>query len=190
MAAAPVALGAAGAASGPGALWERVVAAAEPSPRDQAMVEAFEPVSWDGVTLVVRRTGAGGIAGTAIQDMLASLAARAEGRPVRVTVQGAAPVASSPAPAAAPARAPRRDAGIDTPEVSVASRTAAPRGDDGVVSHPLVRAVAELFDASVVRIEAAGTISPQAADTDAAARAPGMSGGGAPDDADHGDDDV
>jgi len=188
MAPAPVALGAAGAESGPGAVWDRVVAAAEPSPRDQAMVEAFEPVAWDGVTLTVRRTGAGGIGGTAIQDMLASLAARAEGRPVRVTVQGAAPAA--PVPAAAPARAPRRDTGVDAPEVSLANQPAAPRGDDGVVSHSLVRAVAELFDATVVRIEAAGTISPQAADTDAAARAPGMSGGGAPDDADHGDDDV
>lgn len=190
MAPAPVALGAAGAASGPGAIWDRVMAAAEPSPRDQAMVEAFEPVAWDGMTLTVRRTGAGGIAGTAIQDMLASLAARAEGRPVRVAVQGAAPAAASPVPASAPTRAPRRDTGADAPEVSVTNRPAAPRGDDGIVSHPMVRAVAELFDATVVRIEAAGTISPQAADTDAAARAPGMSGGGAPDDADHGDDDV
>ncbi len=188
MAPAPVALGAAGAASGPGAVWDRVVAAAEPSPRDQAMVEAFEPVAWDGMTLTVRRTGAGGIAGTAIQDMLASLASRAEGRPVRVAVQGAA--SAAPVPAAATVRAPRRDPGLDAPEVSPANRPAAPRGDDGVVSHPLVRAVADLFDATVVRIEAAGTISPQAADTDAAARAPGMSGGGAPDDADHGDDDV
>lgn len=188
MAPAPVALGAAGAASGPGAMWDRVMAAAESSPRDQAMAEAFEPVAWDGTTLTVRRTGAGGIAGTAIQDMLASLASRAEGRPVRVAVQGAAPAA--PVPAAATVRAPRRDPGLDAPEVSPANRPAAPRGDDGVVSHPLVRAVADLFDATVVRIEAAGTISPQAADTDAAARAPGMSGGGATDDADHGDDDV
>jgi hypothetical protein len=58
------------------------------------------------------------------------------------------------------------------------------------VSHPLVRAVAELFDATVVRIEAAGTISVQATDTDAAAPAPGRSEGGAPDDPDHGEDDV
>jgi hypothetical protein len=181
MATAPVALGAAGATSGPGAMWDRIVAAAEPSPRDQAMVEAFEAVGWDGVTLTVRRTGAGGIAGTAIQDMLASLASRAEGRPVRVTVVGVAPDAAA---------APRRDAVAQVPEVTVPSRAAAPRGDDGAVSHPLVRAVAELFDATVVRIEAAGTISVQATDTDAAAPAPGRSEGGAPDDPDHGEDDV
>jgi hypothetical protein len=185
MATAPVALGAAGATSGPGAMWDRIVAAAEPSPRDQAMVEAFEAVGWDGVTLTVRRTGAGGIAGTAIQDMLASLASRAEGRPVRVTVVGVAPDA-----AAAPRRDVRRDAVAQIPEVTVPSRAAAPRGDDGAVSHPLVRAVAELFDATVVRIEAAGTISVQATDTDAAAPAPGRSEGGAPDDPDHGEDDV
>lgn len=190
MAPAPVALGAAGAASGPGAMWDRVISAAEPSPRDQAMVEAFEPVGWDGVTLTVRRTAAGGIAGTAIQDMLASLASRAEGRPVRVAVQGTAPAAVSPASASGAVRGSRRDEHLDAPDGSVTSRPAAPRGDDGVVSHPLVRAVAELFDATVVRIEAAGTISPQGADTEAAARAPGRSEGGAPDDADHGDDDV
>jgi hypothetical protein len=185
MATAPVALGAAGATSGPGAMWDRIVAAAEPSPRDQAMVEAFEAVGWDGVTLTVRRTGAGGIAGTAIQDMLASLASRAEGRPVR----GGAPDAAAAA-AAAPRRDARRDSGPEAPAVTVVSRPAAPRGDDGAVSHPLVRAVAELFDATVVRIEAAGTISAQATDTDAAAPAPGRSEGGAPDDPDHGEDDV
>jgi hypothetical protein len=187
MATVPVALGAAEASSGPAALWDRIVAAAEPSPRDQAMVEAFEAVGWDGVTLTVRRTGAGGIAGTAIQDMLASLASRAEGRPVRVAVRGGAPDAAA---AAAPRRDARRDSGPEAPAVTVVSRPAAPRGDDGAVSHPLVRAVAELFDATVVRIEAAGTISAQATDTDAAAPAPGRSEGGAPDDPDHGEDDV
>jgi hypothetical protein len=104
---------------------------------------------------------------------------------VRVAFVGVAPDA-----AAAPRRDVRRDAVAQVPEVTVPSRAAAPRGDDGAVSHPLVRAVAELFDATVVRIEAAGTISAQATDTDAAAPAPGRSEGGAPDDPDHGEDDV
>ena len=196
IAAAPAALGAAGAAAGPSEAWERVAAAAEASPRDQAMVEAFEAVSWDGVTLAVRRSGPGGVAGTAIQDMLAELASRALGRPVRVAVEG---------PRAAPARpeptAPRADASSRAgdarpgaaehpPEVSVTRATTAPRGDDGAVSHPFVRSIAELFDATVVRIEAAGTLPPQAAGPDPAARAPGQADAGAHDEADQGDDDV
>ena len=60
-----------------GALWTRIAEVAEASPRDQAMVDAFEPVAWTDGTLVVRRARGGGAAGTAVVDMLSSIAARA-----------------------------------------------------------------------------------------------------------------
>lgn len=127
-----------------GALWRRIAEAAEASPRDQAMVDAFEPVSWADGTLVVRRArGGGGAGGSAIVDMLAAVASRAAGRTVRVRVD-AEPVA-------------RR-----VEQVAVAApagRAPSPR-DDAMASHPLVREVSALFDATIVRIESAGSLSP------------------------------
>jgi hypothetical protein len=126
-----------------GALWKRIADAAESSPRDQAMVDAFEPVSWSDGTLVVRRARGGGAGGTAIVDMLTSIAGRAAGRPVRVRVD-AEPVARRVEQVAVAAPAARRPA---------------PR-DDAMASHPLVREVSELFDATIVRVEAAGSLAP------------------------------
>lgn len=126
-----------------GALWKRIADAAEASPRDQAMVDAFEPVSWSDGTLVVRRARGGGAGGTAIVDMLASIAGRAAGRPVRVRVD-AEPVARRVEQVAVAAPAARRPAARD----------------DAMASHPLVREVSELFDATIVRVEAAGSLAP------------------------------
>ena len=70
-----------------GALWKRISELAEESPRDQAMVDSFAPVSFADGVLVVRRARAGsGAAGTAIVDMMVSLATRAAGRSMRVRV--------------------------------------------------------------------------------------------------------
>jgi len=57
--------------------------------------------------------------------------------------------------------------------------------DDPVAVHPLVREVSALFDATIVRIEAAGTLSP----SDAAAAA-GTDAAEAAEPGHHGDDDV
>lgn len=126
-----------------GALWGRIAEVADASPRDQAMVDAFEPASWSDGTLVVRRArGGAAAAGTAVVDMLVSIASRAAGRPVRVRVD-ADPVA-------------RRveQVQVAAPE----SRRPAPR-DEAMATHPLVREVSALFDATIVRIEAAGSLA-------------------------------
>ena len=127
-----------------GALWKRIAEVAESSPRDQAMVDAFEPVSWSDGTLVVRRArGGAAAAGSAVVDMLVSIASRAAGRPVRVRVD-ADPVA-------------RRVEQVSVPAPE--ARRPAPR-DDAMATHPLVREVSALFDATIVRIEAAGSLPP------------------------------
>lgn len=137
-----------------GALWRRIAEVAEASPRDQAMVDAFEPVAWTDGTLVVRRARGGGAAGSAVVDMLSAIAARAAGRTVRIRVD-AEPVARRIEQVAVPAPEPRRPA----------------FRDEAMASHPLVREVSALFDATIVRIEAAGSLtsgaSQTAADVDA-----------------------
>jgi hypothetical protein len=85
--------------------------------------------------------------------MLSSIAARAAGRSVRIRVD-AEPVARRVEQVA-----------VAAPE----SRRPAVR-DEAMASHPLVREVSALFDATIVRVEAAGSLSggnPQpAADAD------------------------
>lgn len=133
-----------------GALWRRIAEVAESSPRDQAMVDAFEPVSWSGGSLVVRRArGGAAAAGSAVVDMLVSIASRAAGQPVRVRVD-ADPVV-------------RRVAQVPVPAPE--ARRPAPR-DDAMATHPLVREVSALFDATIVRIEPAGSL-PSAGDAGA-----------------------
>jgi len=148
-----------------GALWKRILQVAEASPRDQAMVDSFEPLSYADGTLVVRRTRGGGAAGTAILEMLTSVASRAAGRSVRVRIDADAPV--------------RRVESVAAPAVALPGRAPSLR-DDPVAVHSLVREVSALFDATIVRIEAAGTLTP----SDAAAAAAGTEPGT------HGDDDV
>ncbi|MFO0963485.1 MAG: hypothetical protein U0625_11355 [Phycisphaerales bacterium] len=81
----------------------------------------------------------------------ASRGAFAAPQPTTTVRAPAAPVAATPAPA--PASAP------------AAPRTPAPAAaalrDDPVQRHELVRTVARLFDATVVRVEAAGTLPAQ-----------------------------
>ena len=135
------------------------------------MVECFEPVSVDAGVLTVRRSRPGAAAGTALQDMLAAIATRAAGRPMRVQVEaggaaGAPAAVRAPAPPSrpavtlvaparmrAPAEAPER-----TPEDAPAPARAA--ADRDAAAHPFVQRLAELFDARIVRIEAAGTLPP------------------------------
>lgn len=154
-----------------GALWKRMEDVAQDSPRDMAMVGAFRPVGLDGAVLVVRPERGGG-GGTAMQEMLASLAARAAGRPVRVRVDAerAAPPRAVPiareAPAARPgapdARATEPDSTLaGAAEQRPAARSPAPGAalrDDPAANHPLVREVSSIFDATVVRVEVAGTL--------------------------------
>ncbi|MFO0001293.1 MAG: hypothetical protein ACK559_09190, partial [bacterium] len=54
-----------------GALWSAIEQSAGDSPREHAVVESFEPVSFADGTLAVRRARPGGGSGTALQDMLA-----------------------------------------------------------------------------------------------------------------------
>lgn len=126
-----------------GALWKRIVELAEGSPRDQATVDEFAPVAWDGAVLAVRPARAGGASGSAICDMLAAVASRAAGRPVRVRVDAPPPALRPAEQAAPPARVPGRAPSLR---------------DDPVAAHPLVREVSALFDATIVRVEAAGTL--------------------------------
>jgi hypothetical protein len=82
--------------------------------------------------------------------MMVSIATRAAGRPMRVRVD------ADPAPrkvevVAAPAVAPQ-----------LPGRAPSLR-DDPVVTHALVREVSALFDATIVRVEAAGTLPASAA---------------------------
>lgn len=147
------------------------------------MVESFEPVSFADGTLAVRRAQPGGGSGTALQDMLAAIASRAAGRPVRVRVEAgvtANPSATVPVPAAparptvtlvAPARlrapeeppAPRptsreEPAPAAAPDPVPSSAPARAEDDRAAAMHPFVQQLADLFDARIVRIEAAGTI--------------------------------
>ncbi|MFM8874278.1 MAG: hypothetical protein ACKOJI_13225 [Phycisphaerales bacterium] len=141
------------------------------------MVESFEPVSVADGMLTVRRSRAGGGAGTALQDMLATIASRAAGRPMRVRVEASAAAAlPSPPPRPtvtliAPARL-REAEGASTSRppsreerapvaASDAAPTAAParaEDDRAAATHPFVQRLADLFDARIVRIEAAGTL--------------------------------
>ena len=148
-----------------GALWKRILRVAEASPRDQAMIDSFEPASYADGVLVVRRTRGGGAAGTAILEMLTAVATRAADRSVRIRIEADAPV--------------RRIETVAATSVTIPGRAASLR-DDPVAVHPLVQEVSALFDATIVRIEAAGTLTP----SDAAAAAAGTEPGT------HGDDDV
>jgi hypothetical protein len=147
------------------------------------VVESFEPVSVADGILTVRRARPGGGAGTALQDMLAAIASRTAGRPVRVRVEAnASAAAQSAVPATPPPSRPAvtlvAPARLRAPEDAPASRPAA-RGeptpmaasdaapsaasaraedDRAAATHPFVRQLADLFDASIVRVEAAGTL--------------------------------
>jgi hypothetical protein len=112
-----------------GALWKRILELAQASPRDQATVDSFVPVSWVDGVLSVKCAPGTGTSGTAVSDMLASLATRACGRAARVRVD---------------------------------AEVAAPRRMEPAVRHPLVLEVSALFDATIVRVEAAGTLPPTA----------------------------
>jgi hypothetical protein len=122
-----------------GALWKRILELAQASPRDQATVDSFIPVSWVDGVLSVKCAPGTGTSGTAIADMLASLATRACGRVARVRVD-------------AEAAAPRRMETAAAPSLR----------DDPATRHPLVLEVSALFDATIVRVEAAGTLPPTA----------------------------
>ncbi|MBL9141437.1 MAG: hypothetical protein JNK53_06175 [Phycisphaerae bacterium] len=106
---------------------------AELSPREQATLEAFEPVSLSGSSLTVRsKDGAAGASFAASRmELLTSMVRIAAGSPMRVTLE------------AVVARAP-------------ALPTAA--ADDSIRNHPIVRKVAMLFDATIVRVETSGTL--------------------------------
>jgi hypothetical protein len=97
--------------------------------------------------------------------MLTSVASRAADRSVRIRIDADAPV--------------RRIEAVAAPSVALPGRAPSLR-DDPVSKHPLVSEVSALFDATIVRIEAAGTLTP----SDAAAAAVGTEPGT------HGDDDV
>ena len=112
------------------------------------MVDSFAPGSYADGVLVVRRTRGGGAGGTAILEMLTAVASRAAGRPLRVRIE-----ADSPA---------RRIEAVAAPPVALPGRAPSLR-DDPVSVHPLVREVSALFDATIVRIEAVGTLSPSEA---------------------------
>ncbi|MFM8697955.1 MAG: hypothetical protein ACKOF7_04670 [Phycisphaerales bacterium] len=145
------------------------------------MVESFEPVSVADGMLTVRRSRAGGGAGTALQDMLATIASRAAGRPMRVRVEASAAAAvpsalpSSPprptvtliAPArlreaegASTSRPPSREerAPVAASDAAPAAAPARAEDDRAAATHPFVQQLADLFDARIVRIEAAGTL--------------------------------
>ena len=145
------------------------------------MVESFEPVSVVDGMLTVRRARPGGGAGTALQDMLATIASRAAGRPMRVRVEAgaaaAAPGAIPPppprptvtlvaparlrAPEEAPtSRPPSREepTPVAAPDAPAAASPARAEDDRAAATHPFVQQLADLFDARIVRIEAAGTL--------------------------------
>jgi hypothetical protein len=144
------------------------------------VVESFEPVSFADGTLTVRRARPGGGSGTALQDMLAAIASRAAGRPVRVRVEGnvsaaaqsAVPLPSRPtvtlvaparmrAPEEAPtSRPPSREepAPVAASDAAPAATPARVEDDRAAATHPFVQQLSDLFDARIVRIEAAGTL--------------------------------
>jgi hypothetical protein len=133
------------------------------------VVECFEPVSVGAGVLTVRRSRPGTAAGTALQDMLAAIATRAAGRPMRVQVEaggaaGATAAVRAPAPLPRPAVtlvAPARvRAPAEAPERTPEEAPARAAADRDAAAHPFVQRLAELFDARIVRIEAAGTLPP------------------------------
>lgn len=145
-------------------------------------MESFEPVSVADGTLTVRRARPGGGAGTALQDMLAAIASRVAGRPVRVRVEGnvaaglsgsaPSPLPSRPtvtlvaparlrAPEESPtSRPPSREAPmpVAAPDAAPAAAPARAEDDRAAAMHPFVQQLSDLFDARIVRIEAAGTL--------------------------------
>lgn len=166
-------------------MWSAIERSAGDSPREHAVVESFEPVSVADGILTVRRARPGGAAGTALQDMLAAIASRAAGRPMRVRVEAgaaAAPPAAVQVPAlpprptvtlVAPARlrvpdelpaphpAPRHEPAPAAAADAAPSASPARAEDDRAAAlHPFVQQLSELFDARIVRIEAAGTLPP------------------------------
>ena len=144
------------------------------------MVESFEPVSVADGTLTVRRARPGGGAGSALQDMLATIASRAAGRPMRVRVEASAaaavpvalplpprPTVTLVAPArlreaeeASTSRPPYREEPAPVAATDAAPAASPPRAEDdrAAATHPFVQQLADLFDARIVRIEAAGTL--------------------------------
>jgi hypothetical protein len=168
--------------------------AAAASPREHAVVESFTPVSAADGVLTVRRARPGAPGGTALQDMLAAVATRAAGRPMRVRLEAAGDAA--PAPVSAPVPPPRPAVTLVAParapstgrsEASPAAPTPAhaqpadaaaaahvpPSADDRAVAmHPFVQQLSDLFDARIVRIEAAGTLPAAAVPVADAADAP------------------
>ncbi len=109
-------------------------------PREMALLESFEPLSLtEGVLrLRVRSAERGATFAAARSEQVAALAQAASGQRIRVMVDAAEPAARRPAPAPAASGA----------------------GDDAARHHPLVRQIADLFDASIGRVEAAGTLPP------------------------------
>ena len=168
--------------------------AAAASPREHAVVESFVPVSVADGVLAVRRSRPGAPGGSALQDMLAAVATRAAGRPMRVRLEAAADAGPVPAVAPVPpARptvtlvAPARALAPDRPEARpvAPSPAAAPRADSAaaapvvpsaddraVATHPFVQQLSDLFDARIVRIEAAGTLPAAAVPAADATEAP------------------
>lgn len=168
--------------------------AAAASPREHAVVESFVPVSAADGVLVVRRARPGAPAGSALQDMLAAVATRAAGRAMRVRLEAAADAAPAPVPVpvpparptvtlVAPARALAPDRSEARPAASVPASApradaagvahVAPSADDRAVAvHPFVQQLSDLFDARIVRIEAAGTLPPAAVPAADASDAP------------------
>lgn len=120
-----------------GALWERMEQRAADVPREQALLEAFEPVALEHGGLRVRVRGAAANAGYAASRIgqLQAMARAAAGGALRVSIDEPAPAAAA-SPRALPAAG----------------------ADDTIRNHPLVRSVAALFDATIVRVESAGTL--------------------------------
>lgn len=149
---------------------------AEDTPRDQALLEAFEPVSFDGGELRVRVVGdaAASAISTSRASQLGPLVQALVGRNVRVVLEQSSDVAR-PAARVAPnavtapigrASAPGSPATPGSPAApgSLPAPTATPRAltdagaDEAVRTHPIVRKVAALFDATIVRVESASTL--------------------------------
>lgn len=95
--------------------------------------------------------------------------APARTEPARAEASRNAPASTEPA-GSGPDRDEVRSPGwVRTPAPEPGSRSAPPRAlpaagaDADVRSHPVVRAVADLFDATIVRVERAGALPPAAA---------------------------
>jgi hypothetical protein len=124
-------------------LQSRLAAVAEKSPRDHALLSQIEILSFtgDAAKVAVQADGGGGYLVTN-PDPVRTLLSRAAARPVRVTLE------TRETPGVAP---PPKRVSIDDAEV---------RAD------PLVRRVAELFDASIVAVTKRG--APATGEGDAA----------------------